>query len=152
MLCKIVWQGLADNKPSKTARQSTVYIWFDPQDSFTIWRTDCGSTYSSVHPICGRRCFYFLPLGPHSWEIHISREQCWLFSLLAVKGRGEKSEQILPFNMEILLQPRQHWPEWGFFLIWLFSVSEFRDWQEGGEISLQGLSASHRDSLCQSSA
>lgn len=101
MLHRIVWQVFADNRPSKITRQSTVYIWFDPQNNISTLRTNCGSIYSSGHALSGRRCFYFLLLDSHSLEVHTSIEKCWLFSPSVAEGRGGKSEQILAPSVEV---------------------------------------------------
>lgn len=87
MLSKIVWQGFAENKPSKITGQTVA------------------QTTAQTIPYVGGDAFTFFLWIP-SLEIHISKENCWLFSLLVVKGRGEKSELILAPIMEILLQPR----------------------------------------------
>ena len=99
MLHRIVWQVFADNRPSKITRQSTVCVWFDPQNNVSTLRTD--SIYSSAHALSGRRCFYFLLLDYHSLEVHTSNEKRWLFSPLVAKGRGGTSEQILAPSVKV---------------------------------------------------
>lgn len=80
MLSKIVWQGFVENKPSKIARQSTVCIWFDPQNSFSTWDTDCGSNYSSAYPVCGRRRFSSSGF-PQFGDIYLQRKVLTVFPL-----------------------------------------------------------------------